>query len=232
MVFKPEPLFRAVEALKSEAAGADFPVMLLSPQGRLLTQAVAEEFARKERVVLVCGALRRRGRARRPAPGHRRALHRRLRAERRRAGGGRGDGSRDAPPARRARQRGIDASRILLPPQEALAEKLPPAVRAGFSIARTTRGRRSFAAGKFRKFCSPGITRKFAAGGAAWRWRKPGDDDRICSPAFRSARKTAGLLEEIQQRGAGACRKARLVPFVAAVRDGTADGWRTNGVCA
>jgi tRNA (guanine37-N1)-methyltransferase len=55
MVFKPGPLFRAVEALKAEAGGADFPVVLLSPQGRLLTQAVAEEFCRKERIVLLCG---------------------------------------------------------------------------------------------------------------------------------------------------------------------------------
>lgn len=55
MVFKPEPLFRAVEALKPEPGGADSPVVLLSPQGRLLTQSVAEEFARKERVVLLCG---------------------------------------------------------------------------------------------------------------------------------------------------------------------------------
>jgi len=55
MVFKPEPLFRAVEALKAEVGDADFPVILLSPQGRLLTQAVAEEFARKERIVLLCG---------------------------------------------------------------------------------------------------------------------------------------------------------------------------------
>ena len=55
MVFKPEPLFRAVDALKAEAGGADFPVVLLSPQGRLLTQAVAEELARKERIVLLCG---------------------------------------------------------------------------------------------------------------------------------------------------------------------------------
>lgn len=53
MVFKPEPVFRAVEALKAE--GTNFPVVLLSPQGRLLTQAVAQEFARESRVALVCG---------------------------------------------------------------------------------------------------------------------------------------------------------------------------------
>ncbi|MBZ5564742.1 MAG: tRNA (guanosine(37)-N1)-methyltransferase TrmD [Acidobacteriia bacterium] len=55
MVFKPEPIFRAVEALKAEGEEKDFPVILLSPQGRLLTQAVAEELARQPRVVLICG---------------------------------------------------------------------------------------------------------------------------------------------------------------------------------
>jgi tRNA (guanine37-N1)-methyltransferase len=53
MVFKPEPLFRAVETLKTDAA--DFPVVLLSPQGRLLTQAVARELGSEPRVALLCG---------------------------------------------------------------------------------------------------------------------------------------------------------------------------------
>jgi tRNA (guanine37-N1)-methyltransferase len=56
MVFKPEPLFRAVEALKMESGATDFPVILLSPQGRLLTQAVAEELSRQQpRLILICG---------------------------------------------------------------------------------------------------------------------------------------------------------------------------------
>jgi tRNA (guanine37-N1)-methyltransferase len=55
MVFKPEPIFRAVEALRSEAPEKSLPVILLSPQGRLLTQAVAEELSRAERLVLICG---------------------------------------------------------------------------------------------------------------------------------------------------------------------------------
>jgi len=55
MVFKPEPLFRAVEALKKGSAEASFPVVLLSPQGRLLKQVVAEELAREARVILICG---------------------------------------------------------------------------------------------------------------------------------------------------------------------------------
>jgi tRNA (guanine37-N1)-methyltransferase len=55
MVFKPEPMFRAVEALKQESAEASFPLVLLSPQGRLLKQAVAEELAQEARIVLICG---------------------------------------------------------------------------------------------------------------------------------------------------------------------------------
>jgi tRNA (guanine37-N1)-methyltransferase len=55
MVFKPEPLFRAVEALRKDSAEANFPIILLSPQGRLLEQAAAEELARQARIVLICG---------------------------------------------------------------------------------------------------------------------------------------------------------------------------------
>jgi tRNA (guanine37-N1)-methyltransferase len=55
MVFKPEPVFRAVETLRAEAPEAPWPVILLSPQGRLLTQAVAEEFSHAARLLLICG---------------------------------------------------------------------------------------------------------------------------------------------------------------------------------
>lgn len=55
MVFKPEPLFRAVEALKAEGKETDFPIVLLSPQGRLLTQAVAQELSLQTRLILICG---------------------------------------------------------------------------------------------------------------------------------------------------------------------------------
>jgi tRNA (guanine37-N1)-methyltransferase len=55
MVFKPEPIFRAVEVLRAESPDAAFPVILLSPQGRLLTQAVAEALAREPRLVLIAG---------------------------------------------------------------------------------------------------------------------------------------------------------------------------------
>jgi tRNA (guanine37-N1)-methyltransferase len=53
MVMKPEPLFRAVEAVTSGAPGVS--VALLSPQGRLFNQAVAEEYSGKARFVLICG---------------------------------------------------------------------------------------------------------------------------------------------------------------------------------
>ncbi len=53
MVMKPEPLFRAVEAITHSAT--DVSTVLLSPQGRLFDQRIAEEFAANERVVLICG---------------------------------------------------------------------------------------------------------------------------------------------------------------------------------
>jgi tRNA (guanine37-N1)-methyltransferase len=52
MVFKPEPVFRAVEAVRG---GAPARVILLSPQGRKLDPRLAEEIAGEPRVVLVCG---------------------------------------------------------------------------------------------------------------------------------------------------------------------------------
>lgn len=57
MVLKPEPLFRAVEALRSadmEGSETRLPVILLSPQGRLFNQQIAEELARQSRLVLIC----------------------------------------------------------------------------------------------------------------------------------------------------------------------------------
>ncbi|HEY1937978.1 MAG TPA: tRNA (guanosine(37)-N1)-methyltransferase TrmD [Candidatus Angelobacter sp.] len=61
MVLKPEPLFECVEALNLESREqrlsdeARETVVLLSPQGRMFTQAVAEEMASLKRIVLICG---------------------------------------------------------------------------------------------------------------------------------------------------------------------------------
>jgi len=54
MVMKPEPLFRAVEAVVGLAAEKG-RVVLLTPQGRLFSEAVAAELAVQKRLVLVCG---------------------------------------------------------------------------------------------------------------------------------------------------------------------------------
>jgi tRNA (guanine37-N1)-methyltransferase len=53
MLMKPEPLVAAIEAAKQRAPAAR--VILLSPQGRKLTQAVAQEYAQFESLILVCG---------------------------------------------------------------------------------------------------------------------------------------------------------------------------------
>ena len=56
MVMKPDPLFAAVEAVRSSAGLAQkAPVILLSPQGRTLTQAVVEELAQQSEMMLICG---------------------------------------------------------------------------------------------------------------------------------------------------------------------------------
>ncbi len=54
MVLKPEPLFRAIDAIR-ERRGAPSAVVLLSPQGRQFCQAEAERLSRLPHVVLVCG---------------------------------------------------------------------------------------------------------------------------------------------------------------------------------
>jgi len=53
MVMKPEPLFRAVEAVTHNRPDAS--VVLLSPQGRLFSQQAAEEYSRKSDIILICG---------------------------------------------------------------------------------------------------------------------------------------------------------------------------------
>jgi len=54
MVMKPEPIFRAVEALASEPPPPD-RVILFTPLGRRFKQEVAGELASCERLVLLCG---------------------------------------------------------------------------------------------------------------------------------------------------------------------------------
>jgi tRNA (guanine37-N1)-methyltransferase len=56
MVMKPEPLFEAVETIReSEEVDKSAPVILLTPQGKVFNQAMAEEFAEHDEMVLICG---------------------------------------------------------------------------------------------------------------------------------------------------------------------------------
>src|SRR2546421_483896 len=59
MVLKPEPIFAAVEELTGASERSQYAagtrVVLLSPQGRVFTQAVANELAKGAHVVLICG---------------------------------------------------------------------------------------------------------------------------------------------------------------------------------
>jgi tRNA (guanine37-N1)-methyltransferase len=60
MVLKPEPLFAGVEALTGAGRREDLPtstrVILLSPQGRVFSQAVAQEMVQEaKQIVLLCG---------------------------------------------------------------------------------------------------------------------------------------------------------------------------------
>jgi tRNA (guanine37-N1)-methyltransferase len=54
MVMKPEPLFRAVEAIGRER-GAPSAVVLMTPQGRRFTHAEAARLSRMARVIVICG---------------------------------------------------------------------------------------------------------------------------------------------------------------------------------
>jgi tRNA (guanine37-N1)-methyltransferase len=52
MVLKPEPIFRAVEAVREDGGGR---VCLLTPQGRTLDAGLARELAAERQVILICG---------------------------------------------------------------------------------------------------------------------------------------------------------------------------------
>lgn len=51
MVMKPEPIFKAVASVREEKSR----VILMSPQGRVFSQAVARELAAEEHLVFICG---------------------------------------------------------------------------------------------------------------------------------------------------------------------------------
>src|ERR1700749_4364300 len=61
MVLKPEPIFECLESMGVASRderlknAAPESVVLLSPQGQLFTQAVAQEMMSRERVIVICG---------------------------------------------------------------------------------------------------------------------------------------------------------------------------------
>ena len=59
MVLKPEPIFEAVEAIKSDMPckqeSSLLPIVLLTPQGRLFCQHIALELSKYSNMILICG---------------------------------------------------------------------------------------------------------------------------------------------------------------------------------
>jgi tRNA (guanine37-N1)-methyltransferase len=51
MVMKPEPIFAAVESIRSERSH----IILMTPAGRRFTQEVATDLSRKEHLIFICG---------------------------------------------------------------------------------------------------------------------------------------------------------------------------------
>jgi tRNA (guanine37-N1)-methyltransferase len=57
MVLKPEPIFEAVEAIKTgiNDEKGELPIILLTPQGRLFSQQIARELSQYRHLVFICG---------------------------------------------------------------------------------------------------------------------------------------------------------------------------------
>ena len=197
MVMKPEPLFDAVESLLGGGGhrahraprSCCFP-----PRESFSGRRAARRFAKLDRIVLLCG--------RYEGVDERVAEH--LATDEISIGdfvlsGGELPAAmirrrRDAADSRRARQRRFRRQRIVQRSRLATAADLrltsntrriltgtasvTPA--AAFSITRTTRGRSRFAAGMCRKFCLAETTKRFAAGAARKRSKRPSAIARTC----------------------------------------------------
>ncbi len=59
MVLKPEPIFEAVESIKSDIylkqGVSELPIILLTPQGRLFGQQIVQELSKYSHLILICG---------------------------------------------------------------------------------------------------------------------------------------------------------------------------------
>ncbi len=55
MVMKPEPIFAAVEELKSRSENRESRIVLMSPAGRRFDQQAAAEFSKEAHLIIICG---------------------------------------------------------------------------------------------------------------------------------------------------------------------------------
>ncbi len=55
MVMKPDPIFEAVEFVKTQNHADDCRIILLTPQGRLFTQELAGKLIGENHIILICG---------------------------------------------------------------------------------------------------------------------------------------------------------------------------------
>ncbi len=55
MVMRPEPIFKAVEDIKSHVRRRTSRVILLCPQGKKLNQKISHRFAKCKHLILICG---------------------------------------------------------------------------------------------------------------------------------------------------------------------------------
>jgi tRNA (guanine37-N1)-methyltransferase len=55
MVMKPEPIFAAVEGLKSKIKNPKSKIILMSPTGRRFDQEMATEFSKESHLIIICG---------------------------------------------------------------------------------------------------------------------------------------------------------------------------------
>jgi tRNA (guanine37-N1)-methyltransferase len=55
MVMRPEPIFKAIEAIRSRLRGRSSRVILLSPQGIRLNQKIAKRLVKYKHLIFVCG---------------------------------------------------------------------------------------------------------------------------------------------------------------------------------
>jgi tRNA (guanine37-N1)-methyltransferase len=58
MILKPEPIFRAVEAVRAASPGSALKTVFMSPQGATFNQSKAAELAREPRLLFICGHYR------------------------------------------------------------------------------------------------------------------------------------------------------------------------------